>query len=540
MVGYYGVDMLSKATSTKAKKPSISAVRLNNEDTLNLTFHLSKVKKAVQELKYELTIHDRTTKKALLRLVLDGKKIKNEDARAAVPCDVTRYDYDEEGKSEPTKMGKYNILAWIDKDETIHVVLDGADLEATTALYEEAYPELMEKTGTSTLEPEAVKAIKNTLSFRRFGVNPEDIYCSIKGTGELYKTTAKKQSNTENTYFGSMQASDVDKKATKTYTVQNARHLYNMRYLEDYTDNERKDMGYEREADQVIYQISEDIDWEEFQDHEALFKSGAKMDGTGKNEALKEQAFPSIKQLRSDAVLESGGTNKRHTISGLEINDTANDKASLYEAVEGKYDKSAGLFLTNSGVIRNVAMDNISVEGDNSVGAFCGIDQGTLKDLTVKNSDGESVIKGDFYVGGIAGIREAKDKDGDVVYEGLTNYAKVTGADEIYSFSFFGGIIGELKAEKGNAITVKDCKNYGKIEAMNDSMTGLGGIAGHCEAKTGTITVQDCTSSPQYKKDEIRKILSSKKNLEERLKGSQVGGIVGTCLLYTSDAADEL
>ena len=47
-------------------------------------------------------------------------------------------------------MGKYNILAWIDKDETIHVVLDGADLEATTALYEEAYPELMEKTGTST------------------------------------------------------------------------------------------------------------------------------------------------------------------------------------------------------------------------------------------------------------------------------------------------------------------------------------------------------------------------------------------------------
>ncbi|MFR5583496.1 MAG: hypothetical protein ACLTLQ_06355 [[Clostridium] scindens] len=81
----------------------------------------------------------------------------------------------------------------------------------------------------------AVKDIKDTLSFRssREGLNPEDIYCSIKGTGELYKTTAKKQSNTENTYFGSMQASDVDKKATKTYTVQNARHLYNMRYLED-------------------------------------------------------------------------------------------------------------------------------------------------------------------------------------------------------------------------------------------------------------------------------------------------------------------
>ena len=185
---------------------------------------------------------------------------------------------------------------------------------------------------------------------------------------------------------------------------------------------------------------------EEFQDHEALFKSGAKMDGTGKNEALKEQAFPSIKHLRSDAVLESGGTNKRHTISGLEINDTANDKASLYEAVEGKYDKSAGLFLTNSSIDHS-GLDNISVEGDNSVGAFCGIEQGTLKDLTVKNSDGESVIKGDFYVGGIVGIREAKDKDGDVVYEGLTNYAKVTGRMKS-TRSFFGEVIGELKAEK--------------------------------------------------------------------------------------------
>ncbi|MFR3389528.1 MAG: hypothetical protein ACLTT1_01765 [[Clostridium] scindens] len=33
---------------------------------------------------------------------------------------------------------------------------------------------------------------------------------------------------------------------------------------------------------------------------------------------------------------------------------------------------------------------------------------------------------------------------------------------------FRRGLSGELKAEKGNAITVKDCKNYGKIEAMND------------------------------------------------------------------------
>ncbi|MFR5583497.1 MAG: hypothetical protein ACLTLQ_06360 [[Clostridium] scindens] len=38
-----------------------------------------------------------------------------------MPCDVTRYDYDEEGKSEPTKMGKYNILAWITIGQgTIH------------------------------------------------------------------------------------------------------------------------------------------------------------------------------------------------------------------------------------------------------------------------------------------------------------------------------------------------------------------------------------------------------------------------------------
>ena len=62
MLGYYGVDTLSKATSTKAQKPSLTDVKLNNEDTLDLSFRLSKVKEALTAMTYEITICDKDTK----------------------------------------------------------------------------------------------------------------------------------------------------------------------------------------------------------------------------------------------------------------------------------------------------------------------------------------------------------------------------------------------------------------------------------------------------------------------------------------------
>ncbi len=49
--------------------------------------------------------------------------------------------------------------------------------------------------------------------------------------------------------------------------------------------------------------------------------------------------------------------------------------------------KPAGLFLQNAGVMRYVSLDRITVSGEKQTGAFCGVNSGTLEDLTVLNSE---------------------------------------------------------------------------------------------------------------------------------------------------------
>ena len=63
---------------------------------------------------------------------------------------------------------------------------------------------------------------------------------TVQGRGTYYKTTAKKQSNSEHTYFGSARYSESGGETSAVYTVSNARHLSNIRYLEDYTEEQRK------------------------------------------------------------------------------------------------------------------------------------------------------------------------------------------------------------------------------------------------------------------------------------------------------------
>lgn len=49
MIGYYGVDTLSTALKGTKEKPTIDEVKLNNEDTLNLSFKVSKPANAATE-----------------------------------------------------------------------------------------------------------------------------------------------------------------------------------------------------------------------------------------------------------------------------------------------------------------------------------------------------------------------------------------------------------------------------------------------------------------------------------------------------------
>ena len=524
MVGYYGVDTLSAALVSKTDKPTISKIYLNNEETLNLSFKLGKYANATNQLTYEIGVVDTKINKKVLNIVLDTSthSLKNYENREAVPCKVTRYVYDDEGNATAQDLGTLDIIAYLDKDNQVRVVLDAVDAKATTYQY---------KTNTASLtDADSIKnntvQFADTFSFHRFGLNTEDIYCTLQGYGVMYKATSTKQSNSSNVYFatgkevednnGSLDSSD-----NYYYTIKNARHLNNIRYIEDLGENGVK--AYRGTEDDVTqtYLLADNIDWKKFVEDENYYLSKASNISLpasyyeAKNvNIITNTSFASIDRLQMrDKLIGSG-----RTISGLNINEAFNTLSGLYgydtksntsgvkapraaKAAKAPANTEAenkitpiGLFNTNYGTINTVNLDNIQVKSNKDrVGAFCGVnvsgalsdgtETGILTELKVLNTgintDDASVILGREHVGGIVGYlqgvgdEEAEASEAhDVTLSKLTNEAKVTGD------KFVGGIVGEVRTSKDNPakILIKDCVNNGAVMASNTEMDENGEI----------------------------------------------------------------
>lgn len=540
MVGYFGVDTLSKATTTKVQKPSITDVKLNNEDTLNLSFRINKVKESINAMTYEIGVCDKETKNKKLVIQLDGTKLLNKESVNLKPiiCKVTRYGND--GKQLDTR--EYPFLVWMEENETVRMVLDAADLSATTTYYNGAMDLITADELKSSSD--VYEIFRDTYSFKRFGVDTEDIYCTVKGLGTYYKPTARKQSNSTNTYFYSYKSVDNnDNSLTYTYAVSNARHLYNIRYREDLLAKEAKP-----EVIYNVYELTQNINWKQFitggslYDTDNTYRTENVTSDTAAVKALqdKKTAFPSICRLNSNSVLESRG-DKAYTVSGLTIEEKANSKSAVYgtETVLGKIKNKdngpTGLFVTNNGKMKNVSLDQIEVKGTNSVGAFCGENDGVLDQLTVNNSDAEnnpSTIVGKSDVGGITGAETLKAK---AEYKNLVNRAEVTGK------RYVGGIIGQISVTGTRKVIVEKCENYGVVQAEpfnpekgTDAASAkyIGGIIGLCNNNTShedSLQIKECKSSPQYIIDDDEDLFKeeNKEKLTKELNGVYVGGIVG-------------
>lgn len=310
---------------------------------------------------------------------------------------------------------------------------------------------------------------------------------------------------------------------------------------------------------ECTYQLAENINWQKFikdgylYDTDNIYKKKDWNSFTAQVTPVKDTAtpFPSVGTLKSTSVLE-GADEKTNTISGLIIKEDANSSTAVYgtEINNGKDGKStiqyikngpAGLFVKNEGKITNMVLDQISVEGSASVGAFCGENKGTLVDLTVANSDAKnmpSTVVGKTDVGGIAG----KDTGSlQMQYKNLVNRASVRGV------TYVGGIIGQLKVEKDDKTALIEwCKNYGAVEAapvnleknqdkkkmqeMLSQAKYIGGIVGLCSNKTNkadNLQVSNCVSSPQYLQEDMEELLAADEKLLEKLNGVYVGGIAG-------------
>lgn len=591
MIGYYGVDTLSTALKGTKEKPSIDEVKLNNEDTLNLSFKVSKPANAAQKMNYDITVYDVDSDFCtsenmadgvpVMKFTLNGAKIKNYANRQAQNCAITRYVKDETGTWSAQELGEFPVLAWSDTDGTIRVVLDAADFQATSASYEMNLSILRDTSKASKVANANFK-FKSTYTFHRFGLDANKIKCSIKGYGAAYDTTTERQSNQSYVYFAEENNNtDAAKKVVNyNYSIANARHLYNMRYVTDITANTEKSVDelrlssahYEQDTKKTLachFQLSEDIDWTKFVASGAFYNTNGNDININLNDATESlaESFISMKQLRAEDSLDGKNTDgESYTIKGLTMSQAGNALCRLYTDTDtGKADdkkKPVGLFATNYGTIGNLKLDEVQITSPGDyVGSFAGITvygknltgetAGILENLEVVNDDVDaetaSFVKGKSYVGGITGtlIADSDSVVSAVTWKELSNAAKVTGLSHV------GGVVGELRTEKNRstAITLEDCENTGAVYAVvkdgedkKDSKF-IGGIAGSCvnmyaanlsdnASALANIMIKNSNSTPFYSSEDLQAFLGNQDGTAfatyaDKVAGTYVGGITG-------------
>lgn len=588
MVGYYGVDTLYAATTNEVVQPSLAFVKLYNRDTFYMTYRLSsKYTNLTSSMDYVMDLdNSKSVSDKRITITLPAKdasgapNLKNEANAKRIDCQVSRY----EGTTE-VPIGTYKVLAWVEPDYTVHVVWDAADIQATTELYNRELKDIR------SVDKSAETKFANTYSFFRFGVDVDNVYASVMAKCEGY-TDSKIVSNFGNLnplrnqtekhpcFANGKTKEEADGKEL-SYSITNARHLYNVRYIEDLTyEKQAVDNTKANSIKSVDFSLKDDIDWKQFQLDQQLYNSTGAIDLSTLNGKIydvkgnpREQVntkncdFPSIMQLRRNDSFD--GNNKE--ISGVNVSEISNALYGLY-IVRGSKDlamydmRPSGVVNINYGQIKDLNVDKIAVSGVQYVGGIVGVNVGTVDKLKVNNTKNMSLVRGKQDVGGVLGFHMPTQNDSEL--QNLTNYAKVQGVNGV------GGILGVVRNEYMDSdfsdlpglsseaikilqnpnkvtITVSKCENYGPVEGKNaseikgkgiyfdgskaaeekDDPRYIGGIAGYTynkdENKPEKILITKCSSTPQYENEDLMAILSNDAALEKHLKGSYVGGIVG-------------
>ncbi len=419
-------------------------------------------------------------------------------------------------------------------DGTIALVLDAVDLSAD--------------------ESADAEAMFYSTSIERLKLDAENIcvYVSGKRPG-VYEATKTKQSNPEHQYFGLFQKEEMDTEADRVCTVLNTRQFNNIRYYEKkYPVSGGKTVHTE-------YRLLSDLDWMATVNSGAVYQSAAFPVAPESLEGLTKEErdainFRPILSLGKNSCLTTTESGAAHTLKNFQF--YLSNVPSVPE-VSQIPENTVGLFVLNQGIMENLVMEDVQVYGAEpgsidaetggesgagdvykmgAAGAFCGLNQGSLSNLTVQSG----IVSGDSHVGGILGAVDTKAAAAgeNLQLTGLMNRAEVTG--DLY----VGGIAGSLLA--GNqSIVLKECSNYGAVTGV-DRIPGagetdsyyIGGIAGYAElAKAAGAGVElkldTCNSSPTFKEERIQEILSDmeasiKENREPtELSGIYVGGIIG-------------
>ena len=571
MIGFYASGSLYASTKNKPDKVSVSKVKLFNKDTFYLTFTLNKSRELTSTLNYQIDLLDDETRSKRLSISLDGRQLKNESHASAIDCEVIRYQAETDenghavynGKNQPvfetqgTVIGTFPVMAWVDTSAVVHVILDAADIQATSYLYNDACDFINAKG-----EYASKTIFSKTNSFFRFGVEPDrKLQASVSAAGDGgFQADAGISSKAKTPCFAKGVHKSENGEDSFEYVIENERHLYNIRYIEGISyEKQASSSALTTKVSKVTFSLNSSLDWSLFEANGNLYDSVSKtsyvdlsMLGCDRYDC----PFPSVKEFRENDILN--GNDQR--ISHFTVTEAAN---ALYDTYSyGTFNqrqfadlRPTGFICVNNGTIRNLSINDFTVSGGDYVGGFVGFNAGNLEKLETASETGVSQVIGNANVGGILGFQLPFAQM--VTLTDLKNKAMVSGSYAVggiagtitndftgINFSSLPLSSGTLSNMSGNAvldISLSDCVNYGRIQAkgvlepnrLPEEDEYIGGIVGFLynsydlASEYDAITLSNCISVPLYKEAESGVLLSTASLPKDYLKGMYVGGIVG-------------
>ncbi len=151
------------------------------------------------------------------------------------------------------------------------------------------------------------------------------------------------------------------------------------------------------------------------------------------------ESFRSINIPNTSVIIYGGG----HTIYNMTI-DSNLDSVGMFSEVNNLY-------------VRNLLFDNAKVKGNNEVGILAGHVDGKLD---VKDSLFNGEVKGNFFVGGIAGLTEESEFKSTDVFA------------DINAEEFVGGLVGLTRHYKS-----KNIGNFESIKSLGEFSDREYGVA---------------------------------------------------------------
>lgn len=232
--------------------------------------------------------------------------------------------------------------------------------------------------------------------------------------------------------------------------------------------------------------------------------------------------------MYSDEVMFNGTLDGNgHKIIGLTIYNTSSFYTGLFACIG------------EDGVVRNLTLENVNVQGANYVGALAGYSLGTITDITVTGK--VTYFAQNTYmvfIGGIIGRAEGEvnrcSSNTDVSCENTGNGAYVGGISGYCGYSgeivethtkgditisseiasvYGGGLFGDFSGDKFTACTATG--NVTVSNKGNDACTYAGGLVGYSRSYT---TITDCYSSGD---------VTVTSSLNSRNAYAYTGGLVG-------------